>query len=86
MYRKVPKISFFPLFFFNVDSSFNIENKVFKFSMLIISRRNAVSFLQLQNFWTCFCVLVTFSMLCTETSEISKKLIYFDLSGRFSKR
>ena len=31
-------------------------------------------------------VLVTFSMLCTETSETSKKLIYLDLSGRFSKR
>ena len=26
----------FSLIFFNVDSSFNIENKVFKFSMLII--------------------------------------------------
>ena len=35
---------------------------------------------------TIFRVLVTFSMLYTETSETSKKLIYLDLSGRFSKR
>ena len=37
--KYVPKSAknlFFPLFFFNVDSSFDIENKVFKFSMLII--------------------------------------------------
>ena len=42
------------------------------FKFIIIKRRNSASFLQLQYFWTCSCVLVTFSMLLTETSEPPK--------------
>ena len=37
--------------------------------LTFISSRKDDSFLQLQYFWTCSCVLVTFSMFLTETSE-----------------
>ena len=35
----------------------------------LVESRKDDSFLQLQYFWTCSCVLVTFLMLLTETSE-----------------
>ena len=54
--------------------------------LLMFLFRDGMPSLSLQYFWTCSRVLVTFSMLCTETSKSSKKLIYLDLSGRFSKR
>ena len=39
------------------------------------------SYLQLQYFWTCSCVLVTFSMLLTETSETPKVWLFCTCPG-----
>ena len=47
----------------------------------LIKSRKDDSFLQLQYFWTCFCVLVTFSMLLTETSEPLKSLLFCPCPG-----
>ena len=36
MHKKVQKLPFFSIIFLNVDSSFNIINRLFKFSLVII--------------------------------------------------
>ena len=36
MYKKGQKLSFFPIIFLNVDSSFNISDRLLKFSVVII--------------------------------------------------
>ena len=36
MHEKVKELPFFPIIFLNVDSSFNIGNRLFKLSVVII--------------------------------------------------
>ena len=36
MHKKVQKLPFFSIIFLNVDSSFNIINRLFKFALVII--------------------------------------------------
>ena len=62
--HSLPTITFSPCVLQYVISACRI--------LSIIRRRNNASFLQLQYFWTCSCVLVTFSMLLTETSKAPK--------------
>ena len=50
-----------------------------------IKRRKTPRFLQLQYFLTCSCVLIPCLILLTESSKRDKKLVFFKLSGAYSK-